>query len=812
MSEKTVGIKEIADTAFVAVRTMTEPFRSAWLWYGYHDRGVLGRYIRDKYSYLDHYFKHREHQKVQFPELSATPELLNDIDRCFKGKSSEPQCFIGHERSEKWQQMRAMLEKQIASFDVEAKMADYLVSDVKEHMLFFTQQGVMSEVRVDREDQYFGIDGVISQLKNPKRSLSIKRGNNTPGWLLNDVGESNIDIESTIASLVNLEQRADTEMRRISCITNDFYYKRHMVLEREGMFFTGLRHIGIHTIGEMQNASRVLFDQGWCIHPDTLELQIDEQLLKTWIRIRNLPFECQNCLDDAQNETARIEAEAYIQEQAYYRFIMEKLKGSGLVQSFVQSSLYRKYAMEFKDRHAASFGATEMKTAQSMLAGIYLYLFEGISNPDDSPSQTYLAHIPEYHDALIQYLRNYQGEKPPLPEKWSGDLLQERKKVLTRLLSTFSPEDRVATGFTDFRIRDEVRDAVLKETLHAIGHAKKQVARNSVHRKVIETFHNLGLIVSEGAQSRVGMGEVFVSNLTLRTVDIHKEKRFVFPWLKQAGGYLGADSERDLPDIPEAENMGIDAVIQDIFSGETDETEHPYVAQEARIFAHSGTILKYLCENEQVPVSVRKFIQNLTSQESIVHILETMGDISNNDPNIVNRFFPDGLEKFHRASMYRYVFDFVRGCESNIVLQQGSKSGGIHALTAWADMWIGNWRSRDFSTIGDGEIEEALHETLLDAHSRLLELNHAVDDIDKMEAALNLTQDEKEKILEEPYRMTWKTMQETLEVVFGWDTTSMKFLRWKEFWNVWHTLGATWDCICFARKTVFNPKSLKTTY
>ena len=81
-----------------------------------------------------------------------------------------------------------------------------------------------------------------------------------------------------------------------------------------------------------------------------------------------------------------------------------------------------------------------------------------------------------------------------------------------------------------------------------------------------------------------------------------------------------------------------------------------------------------------------------------------------------------------------------------------------------------------------------------------------------MATVLGLNTDEMSQLSQDEYRATWKTLQEQLEVVFGWDTTAMKYLRWQEMWNVWNTLGAAWDCICFTRKTIFNPKILKATY
>lgn len=819
MERRQIGTKRMFDTAVVVGKTLLEPLHSAYVWIGAHDKGIWGRKLNESETLKDEnfpkFFNHHKEEEIKFLELSNVPSLLGEINTCFTNEKGEPQSFIGRERFETWKFVKKSLNEGLSERIPGVEMVDYVASSQAQHLLFFVHDNELKAVKVDGKKTDFSLDYVEAQLKDGKLRATIPTNEgDAPEWLVSSVGISKSDLETTISSLVErTAEPVNYKTREINSITNDFYYKRHTKLEREGLFFTGLRHMGAHSIGEMQCEGRVLFDEGWKIDTQNEEVKIDDRLLERWVSIRNLPFErFDNQILPEQREMARNEAIEYITEQAYFRLILEKLKDSELVKSFVRSDVYKKYAIEFKDRHAASYGATEIKTAESMIAGAYLLLFEGVPHPLQSPSQSYMAEVPGYHKAVLEYLEQYKGSKPDFSPKVIGRTVDEKSAIVNELIKTFKEDELVSTGLTEIRCSNEILEKVLEESETCMVHAKGEMYRNPVHRKVIEVFHNFGLIVSDGARSRVGMGDTFIGNLMLRSVDIYGERRFTFPWIKRASGYLGADRERELPALTEETSTPITEVFKDIFSGEVDELGHPYLTQEAKVFKHAGTILKYMGEDTRAPLSVRKFVQSLSSRESLIKVLETMGSIGDNDPNIVNRFFPNGVGEFQLASIYRYVFDFVRGVESNLVLAQGEQRGGIHKLAAFADMWAGNWRNRDFRNIDDKVISEAVTETFKDGHSRLIELNHAVGDINKMAKALGLDSKEMEEVSKEEYSATWKTLQEKLEVVFGWDTTGMKYLRWQELWNVWNTLGAAWDCICFTRKTIFNPKPLKATY
>lgn len=814
--ERPIEASQVMDMARVVVKTMAEPVHSAYVWLGAHDKGVWGRRIRAQESAKDEnfpkFFNHHHEERVSVVGLGEMPKLLDEIDVRLKSETQCPQNFIAREQSEKWVLMKGEIEHGLAERRPQVQVMDYVASSEDEHSIFLREGDVLKEIKVKSSAGGFSLQEIETQL-NVQQGVAIETQQSETSGGGYQQSES-VAVELAIGQIMGeRKQNSKCEVRRMSSITNDFYYKRHALLEREGVFFTTIRHMGVHTLGEIQNVSRLLFDDAWTIDPNSGELKVDQSVMEMWVKVRSLPFErFGNAPDETTRQMIHAEARTYLREQAYYRLIMEKLKGSELVESFMQSTAYQNYSLPFRERHLAAYGATEEKVARSMLAGMYLFSFEGMNNPYQSPSQRMLAKVKGYHREMAEYLINYEGEMPTFDGLANGRSEAEKQAMFSDLLATFTKEQLQSANLDEMRCDEETRVKVLTEAENCIPYAKAEMGRNPVHRQVIESVDRLGLIVSEGSESRVGMGDVFIGNLMLKTVDINGNKRFTFPWLRDASGYLGVDSQVELPPVPEAENIEMDQVIRDIFSGETDELGHPYLTQEQRVFKHTGTILKYLTEDQSVPVSVRKFVASLTSNEAIVRVIETMGNISDNDPNIVNRFFPEGVGEFHKGSIYRYVFDFVRGIESNLIVAQGEKKGGVRSIAAKLEMFAGNWRNRDFSRINHQEIEQAIKETLVDGHSRLIELNHAVGDIDKMARALTLNEEEMSEVNQTAYRKSWKTIQEKLEVVFGWDTTNMKYLRWQELWNVWHTLGAAWDCICFTRKTIFNPKPLKASY
>lgn len=808
---------DLLRTSWGAIRVLPEPLLSSATWLAANWGRTQERAFARNPD-LKQFFGPDEPVEEKDPVKPAEiPQELTKITQAFLNSEGEPHHFLGGERFGVWREIAEVLSDQIRTEYPSAEFLDYLISTTEDFYLVFIVDNQLLSCRVHREQLNFTSDSVLEStavlLPNIAEIIPYMSE-----WQAQDLQQpSSLELELAVQNALNAANIA-AELLKVSPLANSFYLNRHLWFDREGQLITFLRHQGIYTLGEMQTVQRVLFNEGWYVDRDSGELVYDRELCNSWIECRALPLASTEISADLHNQY-ELEASNFLHEQAYYRAVLAQLRGSELVLAFAGSEVYRRFAMEFKDRHLASFAVTEIEVAAAMLAGIYLWLFEAIVDPADSPSQHFLASINDYHQDLLQFIRDFKGSKPPIPtpdDPAEVPSLEKKKMQLAQQVIQLDDEQFLTFHLGNFRVTPELKTEAIANVAKCLPEARGQMQRNRVHRRVADFADRTGFVATEGVRSRVGVGETFIGNALLRTVHLGKEQDilYAFPWMSSAAsGYLGRDREVNLP--PPFENEQFEdvlAAIRHIFGGSDEFEEHPYLAQEQRIIESAGPVLEFLQNDDRVPVLVKTFISELVSGQGMIRVLQTMGSIADNDPNAINRFFPNGLREFHRASMYRYVFDFVRGVETHLATMEAKKIGGAKGFKMRFNAWAGNWRNHTFTESSPDEINQAIQSTLLDGHSRLLELDHAIDDIQRLADTLPLSEEDLRSAAELQYQSTWKTIQEKLEVVFGWDTTSMKYLRWQKYWNVWHTLGASWDCICFTRKTVFNPRPLKTTF
>ena len=151
-----------------------------------------------------------------------------------------------------------------------------------------------------------------------------------------------------------------------------------------------------------------------------------------------------------------------------------EVNGSELTRSFVKSDLYKKYALEFKDRHAASYGASELKIAESMLAGIYLLSYEGVPNPSSSPSQHYMAEVKGYHQEIENFISEFPGDKPGFTHTGLDKTINEKKDILIGLIENFSSHELEKIGLDKMRYKTDSREKVLREAVSCMNHAREK--------------------------------------------------------------------------------------------------------------------------------------------------------------------------------------------------------------------------------------------------------------------------------------------------------------------------------------------------
>jgi len=666
-------------------------------------------------------------------------------------------------------------------------------------------------------------------------------------------------------------QPIESCLRCVNSVTNEFPLVRHFDFEHEGWVIQELRNNGVHTIGELQDVLRMLFDQGICVENKTVvDIETARDILQDldpdqdyspmtstqiFTAIKDVDLETlssygiipeyQVIIDqdlasraeqilllacpEMDQDQAQLMLEKAVQDRAYYELILAQIKlNPQLVEDFMDSPVFVAHNQAFIDAHLAALGQTNRDIAEAMLAGYYLYIYERVDNPYDSNSQHYLADTINYHQDIQAFLDEYA----------TGEIIQSeysfanhktgripalaispevtRDEIFAALIQDFYTMDEIDSLDLCLRSIDgEIKNKIIKKFDQNIDKARAQRLRHATHQvflgKIQKTLH-----ITVDPEQRKGVFPTLIANLAINHVKDPEGQPYLLSatWLPGNHGYLLRDGSK-LPELEELvsmanqdleqpevsahgqareeQNQGIinrrlEQSIKYIFGIDhftrmagSDETEFDQlIAQEERIITETPVILEFLSQSQQVPENVREFIGEILSGNLTQKILETYGSISEQDPNIISMFYPKVAE-FVLSVGFRYAFDFVRGIETNLLIQKGM----ISRLRAQV---FDNWHPHDFSQVTSEALTQALDQTLDDGQHRLQILNHEVKDMENL-----------------------KDVQEKLEIIFGWNTQDMKFLRWSQLWSVWNTLGGTWDCVCFSRKTVFNPRAFKAS-
>ncbi len=725
------GVKES-----VLGRTLVEslgPIRSFLLWSA--NRGSGGRIFPKLNRYFGNEIDHGSGGECDGGEQLFTS--LFNLDAILKGEDDVPEHFIGKENYAKWKQLKASIQTKIEPSD---EITDYVLFDRDDKKSF---------AFVRRGDEFIPI---------AVNNGDIVMGTSFFAGAKHEAIETELAIEKFKQK--DLARVNDYKVRRLSSITNDFACRRHLIFERDGAVVTNLRHQGVWSLGEFQEASRQLFSRGIYYDGAQGKVMIDDDLFNQVHQV---------CLTSEGNPNqslrAKNELEFYVRENIFWQMINAYFNEHPLiVTNFMQSDAYQKLSYNFKDKYLSSIGLTEKDTAQMMLANYLLYRFEGYSDPAASPSQKYLASIPEFHVEIQKYCEQADTDHTLLQD--SIRTADSQMQILGKLFQSIEKKDLVP--FTQKRLTENHKTNLLKDLEDARKKMAGQINRHEFDERGVKWLENKGVLVS-----RKGIFATLISNFSLAKVDARRYT--ATSWLTQCDNYL--PTEDTLPDIPAIEKKCQLADVVDAVRVIFPPSNFSYEEQDEAIIQHAPQILSFLAENGLVPDKVHQFMSQVVGHELPVRVLERYCDICGNDPLIVNRFLPDGVSEFQKSACYRYIFEFVRGIETNLILLTRPENEKLQR------QFGGKWRAYDFSRVSESIINQAITLTLNDASHRIDLLNHEIG----------------------VKRTTVSDYQDLFEKVFGWDTIDIRFLRWEKFWDIWNTLGGAWDCICFSRKTVFNP-------
>lgn len=815
----------------VAAATVKEgavgPISSALGYFGYESQRTRPLALKVNPA-LETYFGEHDHPQIE-TDLSQAHDILSQIDQRLYNQGN-PEHFIGAELFSQFRQIADLLTDRLnAHFELDQQhgyLSGFVFFDRSNNQFiaFFITQHQMYPIRITNN---------LSQIPSNLQELL-----NLPNVEVDTSSE--VEEELAISHLLSElgiidmpSQTPNKTVRRMNPVTNEYPLVRNFDFDHEGEIIQELRNRGVHTIGELQSVLRIFFRQGvWFEHDQAL---LDNDLADRIVQILVLAF------PDMTEQVARMSIARAAEDRVYYNLVLYQIRENhSLVDDFMNSPVFTAHRQTFIDAHLAALGQTNRAIAEAMLAGFYLYVFEQVENPWQSDSQYYLAQDAYYHDDLTNFLFEYaQDQANPnfsytngrtgnipalLAPEFVGDV--SRQQVLEALIEGFSDSQLAQISNLPVgqnTIDPQERQQIINTFDQCINQARVQRLRHHTHQALLGVIGKVTNIAVDPDQ-RKGVFQTAIANIAGRSVKgpDGRPQILATTWLPDNHGYWLSDGQ-SLPELAEMNSMAnpdleqapvrgesglplteiekrqtnqeiinrrLDRSIRYIFGidefaltpdDELSEYDQ-FQAQEARIMSEAPVILEYLSLSDQVPTQVREFMGEILSGRLGQRILQTFGSIADQDPNIISRFYPD-LQQFIASVTFRYVFDFVRGVETNLILS--SKSNRLSKLKAQI---LENWHPHDFSQITDETLQASVNQTIADGQHRLGVLNHEVREI-----------------------KTLKDFQERMEIIFGWNTQDMKFLRWTEFWSVWNTLGGAWDCVCFSRKTVFNPRAFKAS-
>ena len=475
----------------------------------------------------------------------------------------------------------------------------------------------------------------------------------------------------------------------------------------------------------------------------------------------------------------------------YYRLVGRYLdENPAMIDEFLTSEVYQKYALEFKLRFVPLVGQTERDTAKAMIANLYLMAFEGSrdfskNSVSKSHSQRFLRKVEGLHQQLLTFVEDYQRKHQKeavlgLPERSdsSGTLAEFQEGQIRNVLLALG-----YNPFFEFAVDPEKKKEMVDMSYKCIGDLESELARNPDNHLLMRYLRQkFGLLIHDS--NRVGALAAVIGNLGL--VRVPGEDIFtISSWLRYShrimpnGKYELHYKEQELHPTREE----VVKSLRTIFSPESDASGGTaYARQLKRIEAAAPVILNFLKNSKDVPPAVGKFAAHIASPYRLISYLVKFIDENQKYPHAVNPNFPDSAGDFFEANALRWVIDLVYGTQSQLIQKTDRVGFQRYRVSR-------TWKDFDFSD------QERYSDTLLTEafQTAIAKGNHR----------LRLYLDETKEIKDV------KTLLENVEMMFGNQTFSMEFTRYtnmaKQIKNLGFLMGLNFLCICYGRKSIFNP-------
>jgi hypothetical protein len=573
-----------------------------------------------------------------------------------------------------------------------------------------------------------------------------------------EVSNSDSDLTEELLVREYAEKTTGAEkfkIRKMSPVTNDMRYSRDRTFEWEGELIANMRSKGARTVPNIQELIRASGRQGIAVdHFGTVS--VDPKIEAALKKAYELSYP--NAKDGFKDAIDKF-AERQVYHTLMHRYLDEN---PALVKSFLTSDAYTNLAEEFVNVHASYIGATQFDIAKGMLAEMKLYEFEkqfhGVTSPALSESQRYLAAVPHYHEQMEAWLKSQTISTPNDIKALSAKLNGVQPFSLDHASTTLDVE------------------TLVKKAEVSIKTVKGQLDRHITHNKLTRLAQKAGLITD----TKQSFPNNLIANVGMANVE--GESRYaVSAYMNpaRADGYFGPPLQNyhELPVFTvhpgevskqEANQMMLEIVRSPNFD-----------AQIKKIEIYAPKLSKYLSTGEGVPETVKEFAKTLYGDAFAPTVYKKLGVVY--DPNTFNRFFPDGSRDFQKMHMYRYLFDLAHGETSVLIKNTMSKPQYLQRV------FMSKWKPYAFEKVTADKAQNALDEVLETGSNRIKRLRHEAVDAPKMPVDI----------------------REECEVAMTWDAYNMKFQRWATHWDEWDAMGGGWNCVCFMRKSIFNPYSIR---
>ncbi|MCX7996842.1 MAG: hypothetical protein N2691_03770 [Patescibacteria group bacterium] len=547
-----------------------------------------------------------------------------------------------------------------------------------------------------------------------------------------------------------------------------YLFVRDRNFDRWGTMVSAIDERGGHSLGEIQRVLQ-LFKESCTYDPNTQCIQADGGYAGVLMKAAM-------AAGHSYDNAARLVRD-YAIDISFYRIACQwAAENPDIVSTVVDQPDFHQLKAAFTETRLGAEIAPDSEVGIAMIANYLLDCFQKVGGSEQG-NQLLLTN--EFRDGITKVLNDHE----------INVLFQEGTDKLTILHEMAVTLINVPAWTA--RVDGKAHDIATREALDSFTELERQIAYHAHEVNVMRAIKSPRVIIDP----RRSLYSNFIGNIALTKTNEGKPEytasRSYFP---RSAGYLGTDTD-PLPSFtplsgecpPSTTDMA--GIIKQIFNGQIDEADIPPLHNQIRkIHEFAPQIIGFLTGHPAVPETVREIVATLADKASFRQkAARLLGPVSDNDINVVNRF-NQTVEEAYRNAVFKIVFDFVRGVETMVILQNRS----LHERLK--HQFSGRWENTNLGDVSDVGLTDAIYRVLEDGDHRVKMLNQDPDEI--------------------KYKKRWtlKDYQERFIEYALWDSHETKFMRWKPRHDVYNSaVGTAWECACFRRVQFFDVHKFQTS-